>query len=69
MENHAFDPALLGRLRALAKELQPDIFKTHNVKSNFLTALAGIHRLFPWVGWLAPWLHPAHTQTTPLGTC
>ena len=58
-ENSAFDFTLLRSLRELAHTLQPDIFQTHNVKSNFLTSLSGIHRHHTWVAW-----HHGYTQPT-----
>lgn len=44
-----FDWAVVPHLRALARELKPDLIQTHAVKSHFLIRASGLHRLAPWV--------------------
>ena len=44
-----FDWAVVPRLRALARELKPDLVQTHAVKSHFLIRASGLHCLAPWV--------------------
>jgi glycosyltransferase involved in cell wall biosynthesis len=44
-----FDWAVVSHLRALARELKPDLIQTHAVKSHFLIRASGLHRLAPWV--------------------
>ncbi len=59
METGAADFSLLRRLNDLAESVAPDIFQTHNVKSNFLTLLSGIPKRYPWIAW-----HHGYTQPT-----
>jgi glycosyltransferase involved in cell wall biosynthesis len=44
-----FDWAVVPHLRALARELKPDLIQTHAVKSHFLIRASGLHCLAPWV--------------------
>jgi glycosyltransferase involved in cell wall biosynthesis len=57
-ERRAGDPALIGRLRALVREIEPDIVETHHVKSHLLAALSGV----PRGRWIA--VHHGYTTTT-----
>lgn len=56
-ESHAWDPSLIGRVRALVHDVDPDIVETHHVKSHLLAALAGV----PRDRWIA--LHHGYTTT------
>ena len=44
-----FDWAVVPHLRALARELKPDLIQTHAVKSHFLIRASGLHCFAPWV--------------------
>lgn len=57
-ERSALDRAVLGRIRALAADLQPDILQTHAVKSHFLLYLSGLWKTRPWVAF-----HHGYTAT------
>jgi glycosyltransferase involved in cell wall biosynthesis len=48
-ERGRFDRSVVATLRALVKDLRPDLIQSHAVKSHFLTRQAGLHRLAPWV--------------------
>lgn len=48
-ERFPFDPEVIRRLRALVKQLNPNIIQTHHVKSHFLVRLSGLGRLYTWI--------------------
>jgi glycosyltransferase involved in cell wall biosynthesis len=48
-EKAAYDPGVLGQLRARAAAIAPDLVQTHSVKSHFLWRLAGGPRRYPWI--------------------
>jgi glycosyltransferase involved in cell wall biosynthesis len=48
-ESGAFDRRVLNRLRAAAREVAPDLIQTHAVKSHFLSALAELPEIAPWI--------------------
>jgi glycosyltransferase involved in cell wall biosynthesis len=50
-ERRRWDTQVLGQLRKLVSEINPDILETRNVKSHFLVRLLGLHRKYPWVAW------------------
>lgn len=57
-ERFAFDPRIIGQLRAIVKRRQPTLIQSHMVKSHFLTKLSGIGRKHPWVAY-----HHGYTTT------
>ena len=61
-EKSALDVSILGSLRELVNTWRPDLFQTHNVKSNFLTVLAGLHRRIPWIAWHHGYTQPSRKQ-------
>ena len=44
-----FDRAVLGRLRAVARKLAPDLIQSHAVKSHFLVRVSGLRDVAPWI--------------------
>jgi glycosyltransferase involved in cell wall biosynthesis len=48
-ETGRFDRSVLDKLRALVRELQPDIIQTHAVKSHLLLRMSGLWRTTPWI--------------------
>jgi glycosyltransferase involved in cell wall biosynthesis len=48
-ERGRFDRSVIPALKALARQLGPDLIQTHAVKSHFLARLAGLHHLAPWI--------------------
>lgn len=48
-ERHPFDIGAISQIRALAKELSPDIVWTNNTKSHFLVRMAGLHKSADWI--------------------
>jgi glycosyltransferase involved in cell wall biosynthesis len=61
-ENGRFDRSVLGRLRALSRELQPDLIQSHAVKSHFLVRQAGLHRTAPWIAFHHGYTWPTLTM-------
>jgi glycosyltransferase involved in cell wall biosynthesis len=57
-ERSAFDRQVLGRIRTLVAEQQPDIVQTHAVKSHFLVYLSGVWKSRRWVAF-----HHGYTMT------
>ncbi|HWR53530.1 MAG TPA: glycosyltransferase [Bryobacteraceae bacterium] len=57
-ERHAFDPRVLGQIKALVRDRRPDILQTHNLKSHFLIRFAGLHRPYRWIAF-----HHGYTTT------
>ena len=57
-EHSAFDRAVIGRIRSLVSEIQPDVLQTHAVKSHFLMYLSGLWKTRPWVAF-----HHGYTTT------
>ena len=57
-ERSAFDRAVIGRMRSLVSETQPDIVQTHAVKSHFLIYLSRVWKTHPWVAF-----HHGYTAT------
>lgn len=57
-ERCRFDPAVLSRLRAVVREVQPDVVQTHNVKSHALLRLSGAWPDGPWIAF-----HHGYTAT------
>jgi len=58
-ERFPFDPQVLGHMRALVKQLSPDLLETHAVKSHFLVRLSGLSRACPWIAF-----HHGYTSTS-----
>jgi glycosyltransferase involved in cell wall biosynthesis len=48
-EERRFDLGPLQQLRALAREWQPHVVQTHNIKSHFFMRIVGLPRTYPWV--------------------
>lgn len=48
-ERHAFDPALIARVRDTIAQVRPGIVQTHNIKSHALVARARGRSAVPWV--------------------
>lgn len=61
-ESHAFDPSLPTRLARFVAAFRPQILQTHNVKSNFLVALRGLQRRWPWLAWHHGYTSPSTKQ-------
>ena len=50
-ERRRWDTQVLGQLKRVVAELNPDILETRNVKSHFLVRLLGLYRKYPWIAW------------------
>jgi len=50
-ERRRWDTKVLGQLKRVVTEINPDILETRNVKSHFLVRLTGLHRKYPWIAW------------------
>lgn len=50
-ERRRWDTRVLGQLKRVVTEINPDILETRNVKSHFLVRLTGLHRKYPWIAW------------------
>lgn len=50
-ERRRWDPKVLGQLKRVVTEINPDVLETRNVKSHFLVRLTRLHRKYPWVAW------------------
>lgn len=48
-ERAAFDVTVLGKIRKIIRDFNPDIIQTHNVKSHFLIWLTREFRRYPWI--------------------
>ncbi len=48
-ERGRFDLSVIVALKALARQVSPDLIQTHAVKSHFFARLAGLHHLAPWI--------------------
>jgi glycosyltransferase involved in cell wall biosynthesis len=48
-ERGRFDRSVIAALKALARQVSPDLIQTHAVKSHFFARLAGLHHLAPWI--------------------
>lgn len=57
-ERFRFDTRVLGQLRRIVAEQQPDIIQTHNIKSHLLVRLSGLWKHYPWVAY-----HHGYTTT------
>ena len=57
-ERSAFDFGIISQLQRLIETHQPDIIQSHNLKSHFLTRLAGLHRGRNWIAF-----HHGYTWT------
>jgi glycosyltransferase involved in cell wall biosynthesis len=57
-ERFRFDPRSVAGLREAVRSHTPDVVQTHSVKSHFLARIAGLHRMFPWIGF-----HHGYTST------
>jgi glycosyltransferase involved in cell wall biosynthesis len=60
-ERQRFDPGIVGQLRQLIARVNPDIYQTHNVKTNFLSWLVRPWRDRPWVSF-----HHGYTWTSQM---
>ena len=47
-EQGRFDRGVVAGLNAVVSEVRPDIVQTHNVKSNFIFRVSGLHRSITW---------------------
>jgi glycosyltransferase involved in cell wall biosynthesis len=50
-ERRRWDTSVLGQLKRVVTEINPDILETRNVKSHFLVRLTRLHRKYPWIAW------------------
>ncbi len=50
-ERRRWDTQVLGRLKKVVAEINPDILETRNVKSHFFVRLLGLYRKYPWIAW------------------
>ena len=50
-ERRRWDTKVLGQLKRVVTEINPDILETRNVKSHFLVRLTRLHRKYPWIAW------------------
>lgn len=50
-ERGRWDPGVLRHLRRVAREVNPDILESRNVKGHFLIRCSGLPSQFPWVAW------------------
>ena len=57
-ERGRFDRSVIGQIRKIVAERQPDIIQTHNVKSHFLMRFSGLWRTHRWLAF-----HHGHTTT------
>ena len=57
-ERFAFDPRIIGQLRAIVNRRKPSVLQTHMVKSHFLAKLLQLNREYPWVAY-----HHGYTTT------
>lgn len=57
-EQGRFDPAVLGQIRKIIEERNPDIIQTHNVKSHFLMRVSGLWKKRKWLAF-----HHGYTAT------
>jgi glycosyltransferase involved in cell wall biosynthesis len=57
-ERRRFDPQVIGAIRLLIQEVEPDIVQTHAVKSHFLLLFTRVWRTIPWVAF-----HHGYTAT------
>jgi hypothetical protein len=48
-EGFRFDPRIVGGLRNLIRELDPDIIQTHASKSHVVMSASGMWKHFPWI--------------------
>lgn len=48
-ERFVYDPSVIAQLRRIVARRQPDIIQTHNIKSHFLTRVAGFKRGRRWI--------------------
>ncbi|MEW6126323.1 MAG: glycosyltransferase family 4 protein [Acidobacteriota bacterium] len=48
-ERFRFDTRIIGDVKKLVNQLQPEVIQTHNVKSHFLVNASGLWRDIPWV--------------------
>jgi glycosyltransferase involved in cell wall biosynthesis len=58
-ERFPFDPQILDHMRALVKQLSPELIETHAVKSHFLIRLSGLDKACPWLAF-----HHGYTSTS-----
>jgi glycosyltransferase involved in cell wall biosynthesis len=57
-EGFRFDPRVLGQLREIMQQVDPDVIQTHYSKSHFLLWLSGLWRTRPWIAF-----HHGHTRS------
>ena len=57
-ERFRFDPRVIGRLRTIVEQVNPDIIQTHHSKSHFLALVSGIWKGRSWIAF-----HHGHTRS------
>jgi glycosyltransferase involved in cell wall biosynthesis len=57
-EKFRFDPRVIGRLRRIVEQVNPDVIQTHHSKSHFLALVSGIWKGRSWIAF-----HHGHTRS------
>lgn len=57
-ERFRFDTRVVGQLRRIVSQYEPDIIQTHNIKSHMVVKLSGLWKRYPWVAY-----HHGYTTT------